>query len=154
MTTYISPFDENMRETFQKTAEHLTGRVVILRFCEPLARGANGECYKSDDGITRINISPGLSIQAAYNIALHEIAHARLNHAAAPMTASQYQLTATADARKVNRQPANKAQHSEADALADQWIEWAHAQVKHLIRWNTTEADRAVMNMAALSIKP
>lgn len=152
MTHYITPHDDDLRQTFEKTAEHLSGKSVILRFSDPRAYGAYGECYKSDDGITRINIAPGLTVQEAYNVALEEIAHARLNHSPEPMTAEQYALTANLDARKVNASAERKPIENAAAQLADRWQEKAHEAIKHLIRWNTTDLQRAVMNMAALQI--
>lgn len=141
--------DENLRKTFEKTAEALTGKAVILHFHDPLARNARGDCYTDTAGIIRINISPSLSAKDAFTVALEEIAHAKLSHFQTPMTEGQYKLSAAMDAREVNR-TRQETTESPARALAAKWQDRAQAITRNLIRWFTPDTERAVIYMTAL----
>mgnify|MGYP001298736200 CR=1 FL=1 len=141
--------DNVLRAMFAATAEHLTGKVIILRFTVPPAMNALGESYIDENGITRINIAPGVSVQEAYNILLHEAAHIRLDHPG-KVTKAEMMLEPFVDVRQVNSQPERKQKENEAERLANQWREYAHAQIKKSLRLGTPEKDRAFMNLNAL----
>ncbi len=150
MTYHIDPLNDNdLREAFEKTAEHLTGKLIALRFSKPKALHAAGESYIDENGISRINIAPGVSVQEAYNILLEEIAHVRLNHVG-KVTKAQIELTQFLDARQLNSQPERKPTENEAEKLADDWREYAHEQIAKSLRIGTTEKQRAFMNLNAL----
>lgn len=143
MKTIVDPKDENLRETFEKTAEALSGKDVAFCFRDPPGHGAAGECYRTADGL-HIDVAPFLDLETAYRVAVHEFAHAKLHGD---------RMTTMPAAEAVpgrSFRPNVPTAEDEADTLADLWIEKAHQTIKHMIRWNTTDVERAIMNLIAL----
>lgn len=111
-------FNEPLRRTFEKTAEHLAGKKLFLCFRTPPNPRATGECYKSGD-LIHIDIDPNLTAWGAALIALHEIAHARLHwQLMQPMPAAQIK------ARSSDRENLPTLEQ-QAEALAAKWFAWA-----------------------------
>ena len=45
----------------QDAAKALAGPLVVVRFRDPPTKGAFGECYRLENGVLVVDISPGLA---------------------------------------------------------------------------------------------
>ena len=66
-----------MRREFEKTAETLSGKDVLLRFRAPIESSARGTIFRSKSGYLVMDISPTLTWDGKFQNLLHESAHAK-----------------------------------------------------------------------------
>lgn len=124
----------DIRAKMEATAEHLTGKVILVQFREPPTRNATGECYKTDDGLICIDIMPALGMLESYRILLHEAAHAKLHVRHVNPTPDHLTKSGaiewTTDSAYI--QTIAEKREQEADALATTWAGWAERIARSL----------------------
>ena len=140
----------DMRALFEKTAEKLTGKVIYVRFRYPPSRGSMGECYRTADHLTHINIVPGLGIEKAYKILLHETAHALLHVHDVAVTDTEE--TASGSYVRVTEYPVYHADNREVEAraLTERWMQWADEKTKNVLKNENSDYMRVVGKLTAL----
>ena len=112
---------------FQKTAIHLVGHFLFVDCRLPFNTAAIGECSKSVLGILTIAITPNLPIMQAYNLLLHEAAHAKIHGPSLlPSTDAQLKIT------DFNIDPRAAMDEDEAEPLARTWWMWAEVRATNL----------------------
>jgi len=110
-------------ELYSKTAEHLAGAPVKVRWQWPAAEHAMGQTYKAAGGYV-IDVAPVSDFGTAFSLYLHELAHCHLRHPASTLDAAQ----APVNAKRTDEQRAAwRADKREADAnnLAAHWKAFA-----------------------------
>jgi hypothetical protein len=144
---------EGLRKVFEETAEHLTGKTILFQFRNPPTQGALGECYRTADFLTCIDLAPGLGIEKTYKIFLHETAHALLH--VADMKPTEDHMTAPgsiqiAEYSNFVQSIANKSE-LEANELAGRWMRWAEQMTKNVFKNEHSTEARIIGYLTALS---
>jgi hypothetical protein len=138
----------DLRAEMEAAAEHLTGDVILLRFRQPPTRGAQGECYKVEDGLVCIDIFPALGIAKTYELFLHETAHAKLHvkHVIETPDHLTYSGAIAETIPPAAIQSILKEREAQAEAQAARWDVWA----EKFVEGETITEARTVGKIAAL----
>jgi len=111
---------------FAKAARNLAGRPVVLRFCAPSDPAVRYGQVSAVGDAALVELDPALDMGMAYDVLLHECAHARLHFArfasAGSGAAPETPLTAAVRGLVV------QVMEMEAKQLAWSWDAWAQRQ--------------------------
>ena len=113
-------WDESWVAEFQKTACHLAGQYIFMECRNPLNGVAIAECTKSVFGNLTVAITPNLPIAQAYDLLLHETAHAKL-HGSILIPSTEVELKII----DFHDNPGAIVDEDEAETLANTWWMWA-----------------------------
>lgn len=130
------------RDQYQKTAEEMTGRRLLLRFRQPPSQNTAGEVYRPDDapGLLLIDIDPQYTGRERLRIFLHEVSHIILGHADVMRTTpAAHELSGARPAEFSAGQSALgialaagiiAKQETEAETLGAELLKWAEERIK------------------------
>jgi hypothetical protein len=110
-----------LEKRFERAAESLTGRAIVVRMRPPASRGAMGEISKSPSGLVYMDLHPAQPIGAMYKTFLHECAHVIEHYSDLTPSDVAYQPAGSLPLPEGYRTSATSAkQELGADQLADQ----------------------------------
>jgi hypothetical protein len=127
---------EFFRQLFEETACKLAGRVVHVRFQQPVSVHAIGETFQDEFSQVIIDIRPSLPLEKQFEALLHEVGHVKAGHTDM-MGPTPYlppgsfvPRPPTTKAQQIAEEIAIKSIEGEAEGLADKFCEWACRRIE------------------------